>query len=37
MRSVTVNGTTWSDVDAAGEWVRIPRPSGSRYVVVARY
>lgn len=37
MRSATVNGRPWEDFDAAGEWVRMPRPAGDQYVIVARY
>ncbi|MGH9309817.1 MAG: hypothetical protein ACRD1U_10610, partial [Vicinamibacterales bacterium] len=37
MQSVTVNGQAWQDFDAAGEWVRIPKPAEGRYVIVARY
>lgn len=37
MRSVTVNGRAWQDFDAAGEWVRVPRPAEEQYVIVVRY
>ena len=37
LRSVLVNGTNWTDFDAAKEWVRIPSPSERRYTIVARY
>jgi hypothetical protein len=37
LRSVTVNGESWSDFDPREEWVRIASPTASRYVVSARY
>lgn len=37
MRSVTVNGREWRDFDAAGEWVRVTRPTEDRYVIAVRY
>jgi hypothetical protein len=37
IRSVTVNGRTWTDFDAAKEWVRIANPVAESYRVVTRY
>jgi hypothetical protein len=37
LRSVTVNGQPWTDLDVAGEWVKIPAPTAARYQIVARY
>ena len=37
MKAVLVNGTKWTDFDAAKEWVRISSPSNHLYKVVARY
>lgn len=37
MQSATVNGEAWTKLDAAKEWVRISKPSGTRYTIVAQY
>jgi len=37
LRSVTVNGVSWEDFDAAKEWVRIANPGEKQYTLVARY
>jgi hypothetical protein len=37
IRSVTLNGRPWNDVDKAGEWVRVPDPADARYAIVVRY
>jgi hypothetical protein len=37
MRSVTINGETWSDFDVRKEWVRIKNPGQQRYSLVASY
>jgi len=37
MRSVVVNGRTWTDFDVRKEWVRIETPAKPRYTIVARY
>jgi hypothetical protein len=37
IRSVAVNGRPWQDFDASREWVRVPDPGQSRYLIVARY
>jgi hypothetical protein len=37
MQTVTVNGQPWTDLDVAGEWVRIPNPRATRYAIVVRY
>jgi len=37
MQSVTVNGQVWKDFAAAGDWVRVPNPSESRYAIAVRY
>ncbi len=37
MRSVTVNGRSWTSFDAQKEWVVIERPAESKYVIEARY
>ncbi|HTV00481.1 MAG TPA: hypothetical protein VMF13_08100, partial [Luteitalea sp.] len=37
IRSVTVNGQTWTDFQPDNETVRIPAPSAARYEIVARY
>ena len=37
MQSVTVNGRAWTDFDAAGDWVRVPKPSADRYAIAVRY
>ncbi len=35
--SVTVGETPWTDFDTQKEWVRIGRPGGGRYDIVAEY
>jgi len=37
MQSVTVNGRAWKDFDAAGDWVRVPKPADDHYAIVVRY
>jgi hypothetical protein len=37
IRSVTVNGSAWTDFDTAKEWVRIPQPASAKYTIVAAY
>jgi hypothetical protein len=37
VRSVTVNGRTWSDFDIQKEWVRIENPNQRHYSISARY
>lgn len=37
MRSVTVNGQSWSDFDGEKEWVRVPAPAEKRYAIVVHY
>ncbi|MEK7403513.1 MAG: hypothetical protein AAB225_00250 [Acidobacteriota bacterium] len=37
IRSVTVNGKTWTDFDPRREWLRLPNPEQRRYEVVADY
>ena len=37
IRSVTVNGRSWTDFDAAKEWVRIQAPAERSYSIVVRY
>ena len=37
VRSVTVNGRTWSDFDNQKEWVRIENPNQRHYSISARY
>ena len=37
IRSVAVNGRPWTDVEVAGDWVRITAPSDDRYAIVVRY
>ena len=37
IRSVTVNGESWEDYDATEEYIRIPQPTDSRYVITAKY
>lgn len=37
LRSVTVNGQSWGDFDAAKEWIRIPDPAATQYVLTAHY
>lgn len=37
IRAVSVNGRPWQDFDASSEWVRLPDPGETRYVIVARY
>jgi hypothetical protein len=36
-RAIHVNGRAWEKLDAAREWVEIPRPNSRRYSIVARY
>jgi hypothetical protein len=36
LRSVTVDGRSWSDFDAGKEWVRIPNPA-AKHSIVASY
>jgi hypothetical protein len=37
MQAVTVNGRTWTDFDAANEYVRVSAPDADRYTIVVRY
>ena len=37
MRSVTVNGRQWTDIQPEKDTVRIPSPDADRYAIVARY
>lgn len=37
IRGVTVNGKSWTDFDAAKEWVQIPSPSERSYSIIASY
>ncbi len=37
LRSVSVNRKTWTDFDAAKEWVRIPNPAETSYTILGRY
>lgn len=37
MRTVTVNGQAWTDLQPDGDWVRIASPSAGRYEIVVRY
>ena len=37
IRSVVTNDVAWSDFDVQKEWVRINRPTRSRYVISAHY
>ena len=37
IRSVTVNGQHWTNIDVDKEWIRIPNPDRERYSIVASY
>ncbi len=37
IRSVTVNGEPWDHYDVTEEYVRIPQPIESEYVIIAKY
>jgi hypothetical protein len=37
LRSVRVNGSAWTDFDAAQEWIRISNPEAAHFTVVASY
>jgi hypothetical protein len=37
LRSVRVNGSVWTDFDAALEWIRISNPEAAHFTVVAGY
>jgi hypothetical protein len=37
IRSVSVNGQSWTDFDPAKEWVQIPQPRAARYEIIASY
>jgi hypothetical protein len=37
IRSVTLNGQVWKDIDPDKEWIRIPNPDRERYSIVASY
>lgn len=37
MRTVTVNGQPWTDLQADADFVRIPSPAAQRYEIVVRY
>lgn len=37
IKSVTVNGAPWNNVDPSRETVRIPNPSAKNYLIIARY
>lgn len=37
IRSISINGKSWSGFDTSKEWVRIESPDQRRYVIVARY
>ena len=34
IRSVSVNGSSWTDFDAKKEWVSIAQPTQTRYVII---
>ncbi len=37
MRSVSVNGQSWTDFDVEKEWVRINNPTAQRYLIEVNY
>ena len=37
LRSVRVNGKDWRDFDPDKEWIRLPKPTASRYEIQAMY
>jgi hypothetical protein len=37
IQSVLLNGTNWTDFDASREWIRVPKPNGKHFEIVARF
>ena len=37
IRSATVNGQPWTDIDVQEEWLRIVRPNRGHYSIAASY
>jgi hypothetical protein len=37
IQTVSLNGTSWTDFDAGREWIRVPKPDGKHFEIVARF
>lgn len=37
IRSVTINGRDWKDFDSKKEFIRIPAPEGTKFIISAKY